>query len=187
MLTLRMSLQRLAQELGTTGRTLRRSVGSGMVRARRPSPRTVEIGVGERVYLRRHWSDLARLRKALRTEPGVRAAVLFGSLARGDELPESDVDLLVELREAAPAARVDLRHRLEAATGRSVQLVETRSAEWSPLLLAEILRDGRPLVDRAGVWPALQSRRAAIQRSARAEARRREARLRDLAGSKAVA
>jgi predicted nucleotidyltransferase len=182
-----MSLQPLAHELGTTDRTLRRSVRSGLVRARRPSPRTVEIGVDERVYLRKHWSDLARLRRALRTEPGVRAAVLFGSLARGDDRADSDVDLLVELREAAPAARVDLRHRLEAATGRSVQLVETRSAERSPVLLAEILRDGRPLVDRAGLWPALQSRRAAVERAARAEAQRRAKRLRDLAASRPAA
>lgn len=157
------------------------------MRARRPSPRTVEIGAAERVYLRGHWSTLAQLRTALRTEPGVRAAVLFGSLARGDDRAESDVDLLVELSDPAPTARLDLRRRLEAAAGRRVQLVETRSAERSPLLLAEIIRDGRPLVDRIGVWPAFQSRRAAVERAARAEARRRAARLDDLAAPKAAA
>lgn len=182
-----MSLQPLAQELGTTDRTLRRAVRSGLVRAKRPSPRTVEIGVDERVYLRGHWATLARLREALRTEPSVRAAVLFGSLARGDDRAESDVDLLVELRDPAPTARLDLRRRLEAATGRRVQLVEMRSADRSPLLLAEIIRDARPLVDRVGVWPALQSRRAAVERAARAEARRRAARLGDLAAPKAAA
>lgn len=157
------------------------------MRARRPSPRTVEIGAAERVYLRGYWSTLAQLRTALRTEPGVRAAVLFGSLARGDDRAESDVDLLVELRGPALTARLDLRRRLETAAGRRVQLVETRSAERSPLLLAEIIRDGRPLVDRIGVWPAFQSRRAAVERAARAEARRRAARLDDLAAPKAAA
>ena len=180
-----MSLQPLAQELGTTDRTLRRAVRSGLVRANRPSPRRVEVGVAERVYLRGHWATLAQLREALRTEPRVRG--LFGSLARGDDRAESDIDLLVELKDPAPAARLDLRRRLEAAAGRRVQLVETRSAERSPLLRAEIIRDGRPLVDRAGVWPALQSRRAAVERAARTEARRRAARLDDLAAPKAAA
>jgi predicted nucleotidyltransferase len=182
-----MSLEPLAHELGTTDRTLRRAVRSGLVRARRPTPRTVEIGVDERVYLRGHWTTLARLREALRTEPSVRAAVLFGSLARGDDRAGSDIDLLAELRDVTPAARLDLRRRLEAATGRAVQLVEARSAERSPLLLAEILRDGRPLVDRVGLWAALQSRRTAIERAARVEARHNAARLDELAGPKAAA
>ena len=181
-----MSLAPLADELGTTDRTLRRAVRSGLVRGERPSPRRVEIGVDERVYLRGHWSALAGLKAALRTEPNVRTAVLFGSVARGDDRGESDVDILVDLERAAPAARLDLRHRLEAAIGRPVQLVESRAAERSPVLLAEILRDGRPLVDRAGGWESLRSRRSAIETAARAEASRHAARFADLAGPKAA-
>jgi predicted nucleotidyltransferase len=34
--------------------------------------------------------------QVLRTQPNVRLAVLFGSVSRGDERPDSDVDLLVQ-------------------------------------------------------------------------------------------
>ena len=49
---------------------------------------------------------VADLRRALRTEPNVRLAVLYGSLARGDEDAGSDLDLLVSLAEDRPLAAV---------------------------------------------------------------------------------
>ena len=45
------------------------------------------------------WSLLSALRRALRTEPNVRLAVVYGSFARGDDVSDSDLDLLVSLRE----------------------------------------------------------------------------------------
>jgi uncharacterized protein len=50
---------------------------------------------------------IARLRKnesALR-DRGVRHAALFGSSARGDERPDSDVDIMIEID---PAARIGI-------------------------------------------------------------------------------
>jgi predicted nucleotidyltransferase len=180
------ALVALAGELGTTDRTLRRGIEGGWVRASRPSPRKLEIGPDERVYLRNYWGTLSDLRDVLRTEPSVGAAVLFGSMARGDAHGQSDIDLLVDLRATSPGVRLGVRRRLEEATGRSVQLLPLRAAKNSPLLFAEILKEGRPLVDRERLWPSLQLMRSSVERAAKLEARARAARLADLASPKAA-
>ncbi len=67
---------------------------------------------------------LARHLPSLREEFGITRLAVFGSVARGEEGPESDVDLLVEF--AAPPglfAFVRLKHRLEALLDRPVDLV----------------------------------------------------------------
>jgi hypothetical protein len=69
----------------------------------------------------------------------------------------SDVDLLVELRRPYPGALEALRGRLNERVRPEVQLVPLRAALRDPLLLADVLRDGRPLVDRSGRWPELQA------------------------------
>lgn len=176
----------LADELGTTDRTLRRAIEVGLVHANRPSPRKVQIGPEERVYLRSHWETLSRLREALRTEPSVRAAVLFGSVARGDSHGDSDLDLLVDFRDSSPGAWLDVRRRLEAATGRQIQFVSVDSAKKSPLLLSEILNDGRPLVDREDLWKSLQASKGSVERAARAKTRERAAALAGLSSPKAA-
>ncbi len=160
----------LAAELGTTERTLRRAVAQGLFRAERPSPRTLDVPLAERVYLRRSWPLLSALRAALRTEPAVSFAVLFGSRARGEEHGESDIDLLVTLREGAD--RWVLAGRLAQRVGANVQLVELADALAAPLLLAEVVREGRVLVDREGFWPQLRRRRPQIERDAARERRR---------------
>jgi predicted nucleotidyltransferase len=68
--------------------------------------------------LRRHEAELR--------EAGIRRLSLFGSVARGDAGPESDVDLAVELE---PAARIGLiglvalERRLAGLLGRPVDLL----------------------------------------------------------------
>ena len=159
-------LKRLADEVGVSERTLRRGVGSELIRARRPSSRQLVVSGDEATWIRRHWSLVGRLRGALRTEPNVELAVLFGSAARGDDLAGiSDVDLLVELRRPFPGALEGLRLRLDRQLPAEVQLVPLEGARRNPRLLAEVLRDGRPLVDRGGSWPRLQAQ----ARQARAE------------------
>lgn len=164
------NLQDLAAELGTTDRTLRRAVAQGLFRAERPSPRTLDVSLAERVYLRQSWPLLSSLRDALRTEPSVSLAALFGSRARGEEHGASDVDLLVALRDGAD--RWALARRLEQRVGDRVQLVELDDALDAPLLLAEVVREGRVLVDRDAVWRQLMRRRAQIEREAGRERRR---------------
>jgi predicted nucleotidyltransferase len=66
--------------------------------------------------LRNHRDELARL--------GVESLALFGSLARGQAGPESDVDLLVEFnRPVGFFAFLDVQFYLEKLLGRKVDLV----------------------------------------------------------------
>lgn len=167
----------LAEELEISGRTLRRAASRGLIRAARPSERTFLVTASERAYLRSHWRLFRALLEALRKQPNVRLAVVFGSVARGRSRPESDLDLLVRLHRDDPQSRAELVDVLEAASGRQVQLVSSAQAEQAPLLLADVLADGRVLVDRDGDWSRLQRRRNQISRQAQAE----DERLNDLA------
>jgi predicted nucleotidyltransferase len=100
----------------------------------------------------------------------VEFAALFGSRARGDAHDQSDADVVVELRDRGD--RRALAARLSHRLGLPVQIVTLGDAGANPLVLTEILRDGRVLVDRAGVWPRLQAERANVERAA-VRARRR--------------
>jgi predicted nucleotidyltransferase len=158
-------LAELASEVNTTDRTLRRAVRQGLLRAHRLSPRTLDLPLAERAYLRRTWPFLAAVREALRTEPSVSLAVLFGSRARGDEHASSDIDLLVQLRGGTNARQ--LASRLSGRLGHPVQLVLLEDAERTPLLLSEVLNEGRVLVDRDETWPSLMDQRSKIERARR--------------------
>ncbi|MFL5953328.1 MAG: type VII toxin-antitoxin system MntA family adenylyltransferase antitoxin [Gaiellaceae bacterium] len=164
------ALPELAKELGTTDRTLRRAVEEGLVRGHRVSPRKFEMPISERTYLRENWPLLRELRAALRTEPSVRAAILFGSYARGEQHEASDIDIVVD-RQPGPELRAVAR-RLSARLGRAIQLIALEDARKTPLLLAEVVRDGRVLVDRDETWDRLRGAEATIVRRAARERRR---------------
>lgn len=170
-------LQMLAHELGVSDRTLRRAVNEGTLRASRPSPRKLELPLGEGHYARRHWPLLAKLRSVLRTERNVRFAMLFGSTARGEDSESSDIDLLVSLRDPDHLRRLDIGVKLERILERSVDVVLLEDAEEDPTFLAMALEDGRVLVDREEVWPGLRRREASLRRRGRRQdlARRRRA------------
>ena len=169
-------LQELARELGAEERTLRRAASQGTLRAHRPGPRRLRFAPGEREYLRAHWQLLSRLRGALRTERGVRLAVLYGSLARGEEDADSDLDLLVSLAGDRLTPGLDLAVRLERVSGRRVDIAHLPRVEvGAPLLLERVLDEGRVLVDRDGDWPALRERRRAIRARAHRAHRRQMA------------
>jgi predicted nucleotidyltransferase len=160
-------LEQLAGEVGVSERTLRRGVSGGLIRARRPSSRRLLVSDEEAAWVRRHWPLVGELRSALRTEPNLELVVLFGSAARGDDVAGiSDVDLLVELRRSFPGALEALRVRLNRRLPVEVQVVPMEGARRNPRLLAEILRDGRPLVDREQSWLRLQARVAQTQAQA---------------------
>jgi predicted nucleotidyltransferase len=178
----------LAHELGVDARTLRRAVADGTIRCERVSARRQHVGEDERRYATGHWPLLSTLRRALRTEPNVRLAVLYGSVARGDDTPGSDLDLLVSLGEDRPDAAVKLAVRLERAVGREVDVARlNRTRDTAPLLLLGAIDEGRVVLDRDGEWTGLKTRRSEIARRARDahEARRRRARasVRELLGA----
>jgi|SRR5271155_5348609 len=119
---------------------------------------------------------VAGLRGALRTEHGVRLAVLYGSLARGDEDAGSDVDLLISLADDRPSAGLELAIRLQPVTGRPVDIAHLERVEANaPLLLDRVLDEGCVLVDRDGQWRLLRERHPAIRARARHDHRRQMA------------
>jgi predicted nucleotidyltransferase len=133
----------------------------------------------ERRYATGHWPLLAALRRALRTEPNVRLAVVYGSVARGDDTPDSDLDLLVSLGEDRPDAAIKLAVRLERAVGRAVDVARlNRVQDTAPLLLLRAVDEGRVVLDRDNEWAECKMRRSEIAGCARRahEARRRRAR-----------
>jgi uncharacterized protein len=161
------SLGRAASELEIPERTLRRAASEGLVLGERLSPRRFRITFREEAYLRGHWALLRALRAALRTEPNVRLAVLFGSMAIGNDDEHSDIDLLVVLREPAVSRLAELAERLSRRTGREVQLVRLADAQTSPALMSDVIDHGRVLVDRDGSWSGLKRRAPRWRRLAR--------------------
>ena len=157
-------IQELAADLDVEERTLRRAASQGALRASRSGPRRLQLAPGEREYLRAHWQLLSALRRALRTEHGVRLAVLYGSLARGDEDADSDLDLLISLADDRPSAGFRLAVRLQSVSGRRVDVAHLQRVEVrAPLLLDRILEEGRVLIDRDGEWGRLCKHRSALR------------------------
>src|SRR5262245_25834149 len=89
------------------------------------------------------------LRRVLQDEPDVAYALLFGSVGRGHDRPDSDIDVAVEFR---PGATRDIHAigrliaRLESAAGRPVDVVLLDEAP--PPLAYRIFRDGHVLLER---------------------------------------
>jgi predicted nucleotidyltransferase len=151
-----------ASELGCSERTLRRYINSGMLRGRRLVRGQLELSQAEAAYLRGHWGLLSKLMEILRTERDVRLAVLFGSTATGEDTPVSDVDVLIVHRRSEWRAQAGVQRRLRRALGTPVDVLTLEQAETQPSLLADVLREGRVLIDRDGLWGGLQQRRDEI-------------------------
>jgi predicted nucleotidyltransferase len=82
------------------------------------------------------------LRTALATHPEIDLAIVFGSVARGDARPDSDLDIAVQTREPLDAtAKMRLIEDLACATGRAIDLIDLRTV--GEPLLGQILKHGR--------------------------------------------
>ena len=79
--------------------------------------------------------------RTLRKEYGVRRIGVFGSRARGDNTPLSDVDILVELQGHVGWEIVDLHSFLEEVLGVRVDLVTLGAIVRKPLLWESIQQD----------------------------------------------
>src|ERR1039457_3077891 len=96
------------------------------------------MGAGQRV--REHRDEILQV-AALHGAGNVR---VFGSVARGEDTPESDVDFLVDVTgETTPWFPVSLIADLEQLLGQRVQVVIRRSL--SPLIRDAVLREAVPL------------------------------------------
>jgi predicted nucleotidyltransferase len=165
---MRSTLPDIAVQLSADARTLRRAAERGAVRCRRPGPRSLELAPGELAYLQSHWKLLNALTQAFRTEPNVNLAVLYGSAARGSEHAHSDIDILIDFRDDAEASTAVLARRLEERIGVTVDVASlSRVRKKSPLLLLQVIDEGRVLVDRGDTWETLRRARETISRAAR--------------------
>ena len=168
----------VASEVGVNERTLRRAVNQGTLRAARLAPRSLRLPLSEQQYVRRSWPLLSTLRTALRTEQNVRFVLLFGSAARGTDSAASDIDLLVDMRDSDVGRVVDLSAKLTTITGRRVDVVRLEDASTDPFFLADVVGEGRVLVDRDELWPRLRQSESALRnRARRHEGRRAKAAL----------
>ncbi len=168
----------LAEQVGVNERTLRRALNQGTLRGTRATPRKLTLPLSERQFIRHSWRLLSTLRAALRTEQNVRFALVFGSTARGTDTPQSDIDVLVDLRDPALERIVDLSDRLTTVVGRPVELVRVQDAEVEPSFLSDVVAEGRVLVDREDLWADLQRREPSrLQRGRQDDSRRAEAAL----------
>ncbi len=85
-------------------------------------------------------ADILRLAR----KHGAGNLALFGSAARGDDGPDSDVDLLIDVTgETTAWFPGGLAADLEELLGRRVQIVIRRSL--NPLIRKSVLIDARPL------------------------------------------
>jgi predicted nucleotidyltransferase len=87
--------------------------------------------------LREHLSDL-------RQRYGVRSFALFGSYVRGEQAPESDIDILVTFNETPGLlAFIDLEDELSDLLGRPVDLVVEDSLK--PRIGERVKREVEPI------------------------------------------
>lgn len=83
----------------------------------------------------------ARLRTCFKRHPGVRLAIVFGSVAADRARPDSDIDVAVSMgRPMTAEQRVDLMGDIAYATGRPVDLVDLPAAGC--LVVREALENG---------------------------------------------
>ena len=96
--------------------------------------------MGASLRLREHRGEILRV-AALH---GAGNVLLFGSVARGEDTPESDVDLLVDVTgDTTPWFPGSMIADLEQLLGQRVQVVIRRSL--SPLIRDAVLREAVPL------------------------------------------
>ena len=87
------------------------------------------------------WEKLGEFKEEFASKYGIRSIGIFGSVARGENHPDSDVDVFVDLEEADPFIMFDIRETLQSLFGCKVDLVRLREG-LRTLLLKRIEQDG---------------------------------------------
>ena len=156
-----------AEGLHCSERTLRRYVNEGLLRGERRGRREVTLPYGEERYLRQHWEILEQptLGAAHGAQrPPCGPLWVDGCRRRSSD---SDVDLLIDHATGDLEEVVELRRRLQEHVAKPVHLVLLQDA--SPLLLADVLIEGRVIVDRGDAWRRLARTRQTVRRRAAEE------------------
>ena len=97
------------------------------------------------------------IRTALISHAGIRQALFFGSLARGQGRPDSDVDLAVDAGQPLDAdARMLLIGQLGELTGRPIDLIDLRTV--GEPLLGQVLKYGKRLLGKDADYAELIKR-----------------------------
>lgn len=98
-----------------------------------------------------------QLRVVLSAFPQIELAVLFGSFARGQQRPDSDIDIAVSAQRPLTADEtIALIEALAEQTGRAIDLVDLRVV--GEPLLGQIVRHGRRLFGSDSAYGQLISR-----------------------------
>lgn len=87
-----------------------------------------------------------RTREPVLRGMGVVKLVLFGSVARGEERPTSDIDVMIEVSPDARFSlldRIGIQHDIEDAFGRHAQVCEPQ--ELPQAIAARVARDALPI------------------------------------------
>lgn len=92
-----------------------------------------------------------RIQEILAAFPAIRLAVLFGSVARGTERPDSDLDLAVQAdHRLTSEQRMAITEALALAFNRPIDLIDLRSAGQP--LLNEIVSGGIQVLGSRHLW-----------------------------------
>jgi len=84
---------------------------------------------------------LTQFKQNMAQQFGIRSIGIFGSVARGEQRPDSDVDVFVELENPDYFIMCDIQESLETIFGCKVDLVRMRNNLQS-VLLNNIVKDG---------------------------------------------
>ncbi|MBK9441175.1 MAG: nucleotidyltransferase domain-containing protein [Comamonadaceae bacterium] len=99
----------------------------------------------------------AQLRDVLARFPKLVLALVFGSVARGEQRASSDVDIAVAAHQLLTAAeKVDIISALAEETGRPIDLIDLKLA--AEPLLGQIVRHGRRLLGSDAAYGNLITR-----------------------------
>jgi predicted nucleotidyltransferase len=95
-----------------------------------------------------------RLNEVLAAFPAIRLAVLFGSVAKGMETPDSDLDVAVQGdRPLTQNERISITESLALAFNRPIDLIDLRTV-GQPLLY-EIIAGGKQVLGSRHLWGEL--------------------------------
>jgi len=77
----------------------------------------------------------------LRTRFPIKRLAIFGSFARDEATPDSDIDIMVEFDRPVGWEIVDLKEELEQLIGRRVDLATLNALKLKPLLWQSVRED----------------------------------------------